>query len=175
MQRLSWNLCLLSLEYTFPLHPAYRQYSGIIIVVVIIPNAIVIVTFLFLSFITIIIVIFIFIFILFLSIGNAISSCLLYCLCLWGYYYLFSLLFLFFGYYHHQHHCFHCYFLFYYYNLTFWRMFRCIQSRGGLVIVDEVQTGLGRTGDHMWGFMHYEVTTFLFYKYELTMAVANGL
>ncbi|XP_023341923.1 ethanolamine-phosphate phospho-lyase [Eurytemora carolleeae] len=36
-------------------------------------------------------------------------------------------------------------------------IFRCIQSRGGLVIVDEVQTGLGRTGDHMWGFMHYEV------------------
>lgn len=36
-------------------------------------------------------------------------------------------------------------------------MFRSIRSRGGLVIADEVQTGLGRTGEHMWGFMNYEV------------------
>ena len=27
------------------------------------------------------------------------------------------------------------------------------------MIADEVQTGLGRTGEHMWGFMNYEVHT----------------
>lgn len=36
-------------------------------------------------------------------------------------------------------------------------MFRSIKSRGGLVVVDEVQTGLGRTGEYMWGFMNFEV------------------
>ena len=25
------------------------------------------------------------------------------------------------------------------------------------MIADEVQTGLGRSGNHMWGFMHYDV------------------
>ena len=37
-------------------------------------------------------------------------------------------------------------------------IFRAIRARGGLIIVDEVQTGLGRTGDYMWGFMNYEVS-----------------
>jgi len=36
-------------------------------------------------------------------------------------------------------------------------MFRSIRSRGGLIIADEVQTGLGRTGEYMWGFMNFEV------------------
>lgn len=36
-------------------------------------------------------------------------------------------------------------------------MVKAIRQRGGLIIVDEVQTGLGRTGDYMWGFMNYEI------------------
>jgi len=36
-------------------------------------------------------------------------------------------------------------------------IFKTIRSRGGLVIADEVQTALGRTGEYMWGFMHHEV------------------
>jgi len=36
-------------------------------------------------------------------------------------------------------------------------MVKAIRARGGLIIVDEVQTGLGRTGDYMWGFMNYEI------------------
>lgn len=36
-------------------------------------------------------------------------------------------------------------------------MVRSIRSRGGLIITDEVQTGMGRTGEYMWGFMNYEI------------------
>ncbi len=33
-----------------------------------------------------------------------------------------------------------------------------IRNHGGLCIADEVQTGFGRTGEHYWGFEHYDVT-----------------
>lgn len=36
-------------------------------------------------------------------------------------------------------------------------MVKEIRSRGGLIICDEVQTGLGRTGDYMWAFMRYGI------------------
>eukprot|EP00088_Acartia_fossae_P032567 TRINITY_DN3332_c0_g2_i2.p1 TRINITY_DN3332_c0_g2~~TRINITY_DN3332_c0_g2_i2.p1 ORF type:complete len:563 (-),score=132.92 TRINITY_DN3332_c0_g2_i2:285-1973(-) len=36
-------------------------------------------------------------------------------------------------------------------------MVKAVKQRGGLIIADEVQTGLGRTGDFMWGFMTYEI------------------
>ena len=32
-----------------------------------------------------------------------------------------------------------------------------IREHGGLCIADEVQTGFGRTGDHYWGFQHWNV------------------
>eukprot|EP00092_Neocalanus_flemingeri_P027364 GFUD01029679.1.p1 GENE.GFUD01029679.1~~GFUD01029679.1.p1 ORF type:complete len:562 (+),score=149.73 GFUD01029679.1:180-1865(+) len=39
----------------------------------------------------------------------------------------------------------------------FKHVYKTVREHGGLVIADEVQTGLGRTGNHMWGFMNYEV------------------
>jgi len=39
----------------------------------------------------------------------------------------------------------------------FKHVYKIVRQHGGLVIADEVQTGLGRTGNHMWGFMNYEV------------------
>ena len=35
--------------------------------------------------------------------------------------------------------------------------FRIVRKHGGLVIADEVQTGVGRTGNHMWGFQNFDV------------------
>jgi alanine-glyoxylate transaminase/(R)-3-amino-2-methylpropionate-pyruvate transaminase len=32
-----------------------------------------------------------------------------------------------------------------------------VRAHGGLCIADEVQTGFGRTGQHYWGFQHYDV------------------
>jgi len=34
-------------------------------------------------------------------------------------------------------------------------LYRVVRQHGGLIIADEVQSGMGRTGDHMWGFMKY--------------------
>merc|ERR1719481_1854899 len=39
----------------------------------------------------------------------------------------------------------------------FKHVYRVVRQHGGLVIADEVQTGLGRTGSHMWGFQHFDV------------------
>jgi len=39
----------------------------------------------------------------------------------------------------------------------FKHVYRVVRQHGGLVIADEVQSGLGRTGSHMWGFQHFEV------------------
>jgi len=36
-------------------------------------------------------------------------------------------------------------------------IFRIVRAHGGIVISDEVQTGLGRSGEYLWGFMNYEV------------------
>ena len=36
-------------------------------------------------------------------------------------------------------------------------VYAVIREHGGLCIADEVQTGFGRTGDHYWGFQHYDV------------------
>src|SRR5690606_9850685 len=33
-----------------------------------------------------------------------------------------------------------------------------VRKAGGLYIADEVQAGLGRVGDHMWGFQRHAVT-----------------
>ena len=33
----------------------------------------------------------------------------------------------------------------------------CIKSHSGVLIVDETYTGLGRTGEHMWGFQKFDV------------------
>lgn len=47
-----------------------------------------------------------------------------------------------------------------------------IRSYGGLVIIDEVQTGFGRTGTHWWGHQHCGITPDI-----MTMAkgIANGM
>ena len=37
--------------------------------------------------------------------------------------------------------------------------------------MDEVQTGLGRTGDYMWGFMNYEVCFFCIASRDLTHTI----
>jgi len=37
------------------------------------------------------------------------------------------------------------------------RVYNIVRQHGGLVIADEVQTGLGRTGHHMWSFMNCDV------------------
>jgi len=34
-------------------------------------------------------------------------------------------------------------------------LYRVVRQHGGVIIADEVQSGMGRTGDHMWGFMKY--------------------
>ena len=34
---------------------------------------------------------------------------------------------------------------------------RIVREHGGLVIADEVQTGLGRAGNNLWGFMDYNL------------------
>jgi len=39
----------------------------------------------------------------------------------------------------------------------FKHVYRIVREHGGLVIADEVQSGLGRTGSHMWGFQHFDV------------------
>jgi alanine-glyoxylate transaminase/(R)-3-amino-2-methylpropionate-pyruvate transaminase len=36
-------------------------------------------------------------------------------------------------------------------------VYAVIREHGGLCIADEVQTGFGRTGEHYWGFQHYDV------------------
>lgn len=47
-----------------------------------------------------------------------------------------------------------------------------VKKYGGLFIADEVQTGFGRTGEHWWGFQHFNVQPDI-----VTMAkgIANGL
>jgi 4-aminobutyrate aminotransferase-like enzyme len=47
-----------------------------------------------------------------------------------------------------------------------------VQRYGGLMIIDEVQTGFGRTGDHWWGHQHAGITPDI-----MTMAkgIATGL
>jgi len=36
-------------------------------------------------------------------------------------------------------------------------VFRIVREHGGLIIADEVQSGLGRAGNNMWGFMDYNL------------------
>ena len=36
-------------------------------------------------------------------------------------------------------------------------VYAIVREYGGLCIADEVQTGFGRTGDHYWGFQHWDV------------------
>ena len=47
-----------------------------------------------------------------------------------------------------------------------------VRAHGGLVIIDEVQTGFGRTGDHWWGHQHAGIVPDI-----MTMAkgIANGM
>lgn len=47
-----------------------------------------------------------------------------------------------------------------------------VRAHGGLVIIDEVQTGFGRTGTHWWGHQHSRITPDI-----MTMAkgIANGM
>ena len=37
----------------------------------------------------------------------------------------------------------------------FERVYKICRENGALFIADETQTGLGRTGDHYWGFQNY--------------------
>jgi len=37
------------------------------------------------------------------------------------------------------------------------QLYRVVRQHGGLIIADEVQSGLGRTGAHMWAFMEFGV------------------
>ena len=39
----------------------------------------------------------------------------------------------------------------------FQRVYAKVRAAGGLCIADEVQAGFARTGEHMWGFEHYDV------------------
>ncbi len=39
----------------------------------------------------------------------------------------------------------------------FHRVVELVRNSGGLFIADEVQSGFGRTGDHMWGFQRYDI------------------
>lgn len=36
-------------------------------------------------------------------------------------------------------------------------LFRCARQNGAIVIADEVTTGLGRSGEHLWSFQNYGV------------------
>ncbi len=47
-----------------------------------------------------------------------------------------------------------------------------VRAHGGLIIIDEVQTGFGRTGTHWWGHQHANITPDI-----MTMAkgIANGM
>jgi alanine-glyoxylate transaminase/(R)-3-amino-2-methylpropionate-pyruvate transaminase len=51
------------------------------------------------------------------------------------------------------------------------KAFELVRSKGGLCVSDEVQTGFGRTGDHLWGFQGHDVIPDI-----VTMAkgIANG-
>ena len=40
-------------------------------------------------------------------------------------------------------------------KMYFERVFKTVHDNGGLVIADETQTALGRTGAHFWGFQNY--------------------
>jgi alanine-glyoxylate transaminase/(R)-3-amino-2-methylpropionate-pyruvate transaminase len=50
--------------------------------------------------------------------------------------------------------------------------YRIVREHGGLCIADEVQTGFGRTGEHYWGFQHWDVVPDI-----VTMAkgIGNGV
>ena len=44
-------------------------------------------------------------------------------------------------------------------NVIFYKCYyRLIREQGGVVILDEVQSGLGRAGNNMWFFMDYGLT-----------------
>ena len=46
----------------------------------------------------------------------------------------------------------------YLYYLQYPRIPRVVREHGGLVIADEVQSGLGRAGSNMWAFMDHGLT-----------------
>lgn len=50
--------------------------------------------------------------------------------------------------------------------------YKIVREHGGLCIADEVQTGFGRTGEHYWGFQHWDVVPDI-----VTMAkgIGNGV